>query len=221
MKTEPIHILGLGQSNLASHGIGRNKSSHGKVLFEGNLESLQDPIPGGTGSDGSIWPIFANLLSEMKYPSDFTLSLMAQGGTSVKDWAPGGKCNEILHSRLSKVKAKQPSVNWIVWHQGERDTLLQTSQSEYVTAFSSLHSDLALIFPHAGWIICRGSFRMGKTSKEVIAAQNHIAGNLSRCLSGPNTDDLGEQYRRDGTHFNAEGLDAFAKMIFDVIVKAQ
>ena len=205
-----LHILAIGQSNLANHGDTKSQTELGSVLFGGKSFPMADPILGGTGKKGSIWPRFCEQLYVSENRTRLLLSLQAQGGTSVKDWADGGKCNLILMDTLLGLLSATHPVNLIVWHQGERDTFLKTSKSDYVEAFKSLYYCVQNHLPDARWLVCRASYRMGVTSGAVIDAQNEVITTLPNCAPGPNTDEMDEVYRSDNTHMNDKGLERFS-----------
>ena len=46
-------------------------------------------------------------------------------------------------------------------------------------------------------------------------AQIELVQSAPSILMGPDSDQLGENFRRDGTHFNSTGLDRLAQLWFD------
>ncbi|MEZ5776622.1 MAG: sialate O-acetylesterase, partial [Hyphomicrobiaceae bacterium] len=142
----------------------------------------------------------------------FAVTVLAQGGTSAADWSLGGKCHRLLEAAIPAIR-KAPPVTHIVYHQGERDTFLKTARAAYVASFRSLAARLAHEWPAAPILLCTASYRMGVTSQEVRAAQAELVATMAGCRPGPDTDSLGADMRRDDTHFNAAGLEAFAAML--------
>jgi hypothetical protein len=208
-----LHLLVLGQSNVANHGEGKSASHHGWVDGGNNTQlTMADPIYGGTGQKGSIWPRVAEILYQ-KHGCTLGLTLHAVGGASVADWAPHGRLHPHLLDTLPQLRGR---VTHIVWHQGERDALLGTSPLDYAARLTALHSAVACILP-VPWIICRASYRADQTSANVLAAQSDVANTIPGCIAGPDTDTLGPEFRQDGTHFNAKGLDHFAAMMAQTI----
>lgn len=207
-----MHILAIGQSNIASHGETRMDSDYGQAYHAGALHNLHDPVPGGTGDAGSVWTRFADIVRE-----NFILSLRARGGTSIGDWSEGGKCFRELEQDIPALRNAPSPVTHILYHQGERDTLLQTTENEYVHSFEKLYDMLTPNFPDATWVICRASFRDGVTSQDVRRAQNRITEKFPSCIAGPDTDRYGTAFRSDNTHFNEAGLKAFAQDLADCL----
>lgn len=204
-----LHILAVGQSNLSNHCGSLQKSESGRAMLEGETHPLHDPIPGGTGTLGSVWPRFAEQLKAQIPDLDLQVTLTARGGTSIEEWAPGGPCFEALEARLEAGDAT--SVNLVVFQQGEKDTLLETSEADYSARFHKLHAAVTKRLGSLPWIICQSSYRFGVVSPAVVSAQKALASSLPNTYAGPDLDAFGEEFRRDNTHFNDLGLDIFAR----------
>lgn len=212
-----IHVLALGQSNLANHGQSRRASTFGKALHLGALHPLADPVPGGSGKMGSVWPRLAEILLRRADVADFVVSLRAVGGTSIADWSLAGKCYESLAADLPAIAKAAPPVTHVVFHQGERDNLLATSTADYVERFGHLHRLVHAALPGARWIICQASLRAAIVAPAVAEAQRIVSNSLKDCILGPDTDELREGFRSDGTHLNAAGLDEFARRLASLL----
>ena len=142
---------------------------------------------------------------------ELVITLRAAGGTSVLDWSEQGKCFKALIGELATIQSCPIPVTHVLYHQGERDTLLKTDTRSYVQHFTDLYEAVSKAFPQAPWTVCRASYRMGVISEAVRQAQKEIVMRLPNCRPGPDTDRLGADYRYDDTHFNEQGLQAFAK----------
>lgn len=206
-----MHILALGQSNLANHCGTARGSDFGDVLYQGRRYPLVDPVQGGTGDAGSVWPRVADRLAGAAWPASLRLTLAAVGATSIADWVPGGPCFDALAERFEAGDAV--GVTHVVWQQGEKDTLLSTSEAEYADLFLRLHAGVTQAVGVVPWIICRSSYRMGVTNAAVTDAQTKLAARLPLGVEGPYLDSLGPDYRRDDTHFNDAGLEEFASLL--------
>jgi hypothetical protein len=211
-----MHILVLGQSNVASHGKERRVCDWGCCWHEAKRYALVDPLPGGTGTDGSVWTRLAPRLQARGDVADFAVTVLAQGGTSVADWAPAGKCHQLLLRSIPSIR-ETPPLTHILYHQGERDTFLKTAKADYVASFRALAAVLTAVWPGVPLILCTVSYRMGETSEAVRDAQAELVASVPGCRPGPDTDSLGRDMRRDGTHFNAAGLEAFADMLARIL----
>lgn len=211
-----MHVLGVGQSNIANHCGSAGRSDFGEVVFGGEVHPMSDPIPGGTGDLGSVWPRVADELVRRGRPDSFRLTLGASGGTSVGEWAPGGTLYDALATRLAAGDGR--GITHVVFQQGEKDTLLGTSETDYTRDFMRLHDGIAGLIGDARWIICRSSYRFGVTSPDVVTAQTRLAATLPGAVAGPCLDELGSDLRRDDTHFNDQGLARFAELLVDALL---
>ncbi|WP_183094894.1 sialate O-acetylesterase [Nocardioides stalactiti] len=216
-----MHVLAIGQSNLANHCGSPRTAARGEVRHLGTAQPLQDPVPGGSGDLGSVWPRVVDELAALGTVGDdapFVLTLAAQGGTSVAEWAPGGPCHDLLMTRVAD--GDLDGVTHVVWQQGEKDTLLETRAADYTADFLRLHASVTAVVGAVPWIICRTSYRFGVTSAAVVSAQTELARTVPGAVAGPDLDALGPQLRRDDTHFNDEGLLRFASLLAPVLAGA-
>lgn len=211
-----MRVLGIGQSNIANHCGSPGRSSLGEVVFGGDVHPMSDPVPGGTGDLGSVWPRVAAELDRRGWADSFRLTLAASGGTSVGEWGPDGSLYAALVERLAGEDGR--GTTHVVFQQGEKDTLLGTSEADYTRDFMRLYDGLADVVGDARWIICRSSYRFGVTSPDVVAAQTRLAATVPGAVAGPYLDELGPALRRDDTHFNDEGLARFAELLVDTLL---
>ena len=213
-----MHILVIGQSNVANHVSAKCSSSFGSVTdANGILQPLTDPLPGGSGTRGSVWTRLGILLNGVETVNEYVVTLRAVGGTSISDWSEGGAQYSSLALELQKISLFLPPITHVVWQQGEKDTLLNTKCENYISHFGALFDLVSKHLPESRWIICRSSYRMGHVSNDVINAQNSIIQNFE-AFAGPNTDLLGDRFRCDGTHFNEKGATRFAELLAQTIL---
>jgi len=209
-----LHLLVLGQSNGANHGPTPKPVAFGSMTGpDRELIPLADPVFGGSGDGGSVWTRIADVLDKQRFDGGLTITLRSVGGTSVADWSSGGAQYDGLKAEIAELARIKPPITHVIWHQGERDTLLGTSRKDYIERFNALHQLVHAHMPNVTWIICRASYRFGVTSADVIAAQNAIIANNADCHPGPNTDALGTAFRYDDTHLNDIGQSEFAQML--------
>jgi len=213
MLKNPIHILVLGQSNVASHGEPPGECSFGRVFHAGRFLPLRDPVLGGTGEGGSVWTRFAVKLQDAELVDDLIISLRAVGGTAMQDWSTSGKCFSALRADLPEMQTCPVAPTHVVFHQGERDNFLETAEADYVAQFDPLYDLVRQAFPQISWIFCQATYRMGVISHTIRQAQARIIAKYPDIHAGPDTDAWGDEFRIDGTHFNQKGLDAFAESL--------
>ena len=98
----------------------------------------------------------------------------------------------------------------LLWHQGESDTYIGTSTSNYETRLTSLiarvRSDMNTN-SSLPWVVSRASYYNGNTSAAVILGQNNVINADPQVYAGPSTDNItGPNKRNDNTHFNDQGI---------------
>lgn len=200
-----IHVLAIGQSNIANHGNAQFDSSFGTVWHQGQQHPVRDPIPGASGHGGSVWAPVADCLRNRA--ASFELTNIARGGSSITQWAT--EFQPAIHEAIDMCRSAGSVPSHVVFHQGEKDTLLATTGPEYLDRLCSVFDAVGQLVPDARWVVCRASYRFGQTNSDVIDAQTQFAKRTTAVLEGPNTDLLGTDFRHDDTHFNALGLTRF------------
>ena len=100
----------------------------------------------------------------------------------------------------------------IIWHQGESDK--GKSPTDY---FDNLKKLIEVSRQDVGasslpWVIARASWIDGSGDNNIIQAQNQVIAQVHDCYAGPNTDDYGNPYRQDGTHFLQTFYPQFAEL---------
>lgn len=86
--TSALVIMALGQSNAANHvgpRVGRDDAVPAYAFFRSRCMRIEDPIPGATGADGSLWIQLAQrLVRERGQP--VVIMAAGAGGSTVDDW---------------------------------------------------------------------------------------------------------------------------------------
>ena len=214
-----------GQSNSANYGRPRQMAKDPRVVyFNGkSFVPAKDPIPGGCGGGGSVWPIVGDLVAKsQQVPVCFRSASLTW--TEVKNWMPGVKCrNLLLYDNLVKCVDEFPKrgVRAVLWHQGESDSLAKTAAETYCnrlkTIIESLRKDAGYDLP---WFVAQASFHPGSKEPEEkeVAKGQQLLWTRGIAHKGPVTDDLGREYRSDGVHFNQLGLTTHAERWFKALV---
>lgn len=120
-------FLLIGQSNMVGRGqieaqdaqpIPRVYSLNEKLEWQPAVDPLHwDNSRAGVG----LGRAFARTLAQADPNTDIGLVPAASGGTSLQEWAPGGKLYEEAFRRLRAALASG-TLRGILWHQGERDS---------------------------------------------------------------------------------------------------
>lgn len=228
-----------GQSNSANHGEGKQHAKSPLVVAfgDGHWQPAADPEPGATGKEGSFMPAFGDAMTE-KFNVPIGLVAIGVGATSVREWLPGGdaiaappdtglhtilvgsnswESTGELFDRITGVE-KQFGTNGfraVLWHQGESDSHeppdRQISPATYRQYLQRvIESSRAAAGWPVPWFVAQVSYHSPSDtgSPEVRAAQKSLVTD-GIALAGPNTDELGPEFRQSngkGIHLNARGL---------------
>jgi hypothetical protein len=218
-----------GHDRYAAHHIDRTC-----VYSDGNFYPCIDPIVGAEGPGGSVWSRFAD--SMLGRPinnstvSQVIIGCCAQGGTSIKDWAPSGSEAPRLLRCLSDYIAKVGQPTHLAFSQGESDVgALGTEQwlDRWQTMLASVRNvgctskiwtsiETICNLRTADDPFDEGVIRATpdlyikiEVGRESIRAAQRLAGALSPdTRPGPNLDLIDWHLRAcgDGCHFGERGL---------------
>ncbi|NVK31834.1 MAG: discoidin domain-containing protein [Gammaproteobacteria bacterium] len=203
-------FLMAGQSNSANFGKPAQVPSYDQILALGTdrfWQTAVDPQPNATGTNGSAWPAMGDRLYE-KLGIPIGVVATGQGGTRVGQWH-----SSLYQSRLKPVIEDLGTDGFraILWHQGESDSIANTSAENYQTLLNQViawsREDAGFQVP---WGVALASFHPKSTEsaeQAVIAGQQAVIDNTPSVFKGAETNDYGERgFLRDGVHFTAAGL---------------
>lgn len=228
-----------GQSNAANHGEEKQQARNPLVVEfgNGNWHPAKDPEPGASGKGGSFMPAFGDAMAA-RFNVPIGIVAIAEGSTSVREWLPKNDFmvappdtgrNTILAGSNSWVStgdlfnriitAQQMlgtnGFRAVLWHQGESDCFepadRQISPEIYRQYLQRvIGTSRAAAGWHVPWFVAQASYHPDHPdgSPELRAAQKSLATD-GIALAGPNTDELGAEWRQNngkGIHFNARGL---------------
>ena len=220
--SHPIVLLALGQSNAGNHGSSsERKTAPVSLVSEGKCIKATDPLPGGTGRGASIWQRLPGLLSMKSISRPIVLSVLAVDATTIEEWTRSGSpLRERLSSHIGAMRRVGMTPDLVLWQQGEADARQRTSSADYLSGLDRLISILDEAGSHvpvllARSTICRSS--PGLLVRSAIDAKT-ASTETRRFRNGPDTDRLqGREFRDDGCHFSAQGLDRVASMWAETI----
>ncbi len=207
-RTRPLVLLVLGQSNAGNHGSLSASNDAPVAVFAGAACALaNDPLPGATSQGGSIWRHLPAMLSKEAAGRTVVLSVLAVDATSIDDWTrPGSAIAQRLVKQVQALKQAGMVPDLVLWQQGEADARAQTPASDYLVGLNRLATQLAEAGVPAPMLLALSTVCRSGPDAAVRSAIDQAVKTNPRFLQGPDTDLLGEPYRRDGCHFNAEGL---------------
>ena len=214
LATQPLVLLALGQSNAGNHGTASVHTSEAiTMVAEGKCIKATDPLPGGTGTGGSIWQRLPALMSMQKNARPIVLSVLAVDASTIGEWTRSDSpLKERLESQVDSMRHLGFSPDLILWQQGEADARSGTSAEDYAKGLgrlATLLNDLGLKVPI---VLARSSICRTAPSAAIRSAVDSVVSGDSRFRLGPDTDTLSSSAFRDGCHLTAEGLDLAAKM---------
>ena len=223
-----VFIVG-GQSNSANHGEQRQRPKSPLVvaLGKGRWQPANDPQPGASGDGGSFLPAFGDAMAaQLKVP--IGLVAIGVGGTSVREWLPGGDIMAAppttgahtvalssnlwassgeLFERITKAQRLLGTNGFraLLWHQGESDShqppdreIVPSQYRQYLQRV--IESSRAAAGWRVPWFVAQATYNSGTGDyPELRAAQESIV-NAGIALAGPNTDELGAKFRDSGGH---------------------
>lgn len=213
-----------GQSNSANFGKPKQVAKDDRVVYFKGKDFIpaKDPIPGGCGRDGSPWPILGDLIAEsQQVPVCFRSSTPTWA--EVEKWMPGVqyKSFKLYDTLLGRVRElPKVGIRAILWHQGESDSLAKTPAETYrdrmKTIIETLNKDAGYDIP---WFVAQASLhsKSEEPAEKEVANGQELLWKEGIAKRGPNTDQLGPEYRSDKVHFNQKGLTAHAERWFKAL----
>jgi hypothetical protein len=206
-------FLIIGQSNASNMGGQRFRSTTGRVAgyFEGKCSIAASPLLGTSGIAGEPWSVIGDRLVSDGSFDQVVLIPAAVGGSGLSEWIAGGD----LHSMLQQVvqDAQQHyRITHVLWHQGEGDFSVGTSEDAYVSEFQSLARDLrkwGVTAPIYVSVATRCQEPEGQWSPDnpISRAQRKLGKLGEGFAPGIDTDALLDTLdRHDGCHMGGSGL---------------
>ena len=216
-------FITAGQSNSANFGRPRQEAKDDRVVYRDTNTFIpaKDPIPGGCGGGGSIWPLLGDRIAGSQHvPVCFRSTSLTW--TEVKNWMPPD--TGLYKNLVTCVGAfDRNGIRAVLWHQGESDSLAKTPAQTYCerlqTIIESLNKDAGYDIP---WFVAQASFHPGsqETEEKEVAKGQRLLWEKEIAHKGAVTDDLGQEYRSDGVHFNEVGLKTHAERWFKALAAA-
>ena len=212
--------LTFGQSNAANYVDGRHTATHNvTTYYEGRCYAGKDPVPGATGTGGSVWLRLGDALVASGRYDEAVFAGVAVSATSVDRWSVGGDLHERLIEVLKDMRARGLTPTHLLWHQGEADAKSATTAEAYREHFLRMVQGIRAAGISAPIYVAKASYCHGRSSDEIRAAQASLVDLGAGILAGPDTDALrGPAWRHDDCHFSAAGADRHASLWRDVLL---
>jgi hypothetical protein len=197
--------------------------SAARNYFDGKCYRASSPLLGaGAGLGlGETWTLLGNKLIEQGRFNRVILVPAGIGGTSVSEWASGGRLNPMLANVLEQAR-KTYTITHVLWHQGESDFTGGTSAMDYASRFLSVYATLRTHDVAAPMYVCLASWAgleapPWSKNNPIRAGQKSLIDGKN-IFAGPDTDILiGERDRFDGLHFSGSGQEKFAAKWLEIL----
>jgi hypothetical protein len=214
--------LSFGQSNAANAVRGRHTPDPRVLNFhEGRCFAGADPLPGATGTGGSVWSRLGDRLLDSRRFEQIVFAGIAVDSAEIARWQPGGDLHPRLLSTLHAMSAAGLEPTHLLWHQGERDRQLATPAADYIASFEAMLDAIRAAGISAPIYVAQATYCRGHDSAELRAAQLSLVDPARGVRAGPDTDTLrGPGLRHDDCHFSATGAARHAELWRDALLAA-
>lgn len=212
---EIFSVLLAGQSNMAGRGdfgeVPPIENERCRVLRMGRWQAMHEPInPDRSSNEGctrSGVGLGASFADKLANSTGKTIGLIpcADGGTSIKQWQPGGEIFDYT-VMVARFAMRTSNLVGIIWHQGESDCKNYNPQ-EYRELFLNtmrafrreLGEDLPIVIGEICENITKG-WAPGESAKEMNALLHTLSDELGNCAI---VSAEGLSLRADRLHFNS------------------
>ena len=211
-------LLVVGQSNAANTldaTISPPKRVGNFNLQDGKCYDAEEPLLGATNSGGNFATRLASRLIERGDYDAVMLAPIAVGSTYIEEWAIGGRLNGRIVLAIEGLRAAGLAPTHVLWHQGEGNR--SDPESYYRQKFFSVYKTIRDAGVGAPIYVAQASICGSDKGEGVRAAQRSVVDHSLRILPGPDTDQLGSEFRHDGCHFNAEGGERVAELWYQAL----
>lgn len=212
-------FLVLGQSNAANHGEPRGVSLHGQVWSNGHCYALADPLPGGTGAGGSVWPRLADTWFARTGERSLFI-LLGVDATSVVDWVSNAGLAGRLDELLAQLQSYGLKPDAVLWQQGEADARRGTETEDYEERLAALIARWRAGGVSSPVFLARSTQCRSAPYQPVRMAIARLADVHQGVFVGADADTIPAGGRHDGCHFNAAGLEQAAAAWVEALLEA-
>lgn len=224
---DTVVILALGQSNAANFGQSKYTTTCLNVLnfYQGDFYPCTDPLKGAKGDKGNVWGILGDSLVQTAFAKKVIIAPCAVGGTSIQTWKPGGSNNYLIVETVNYLKTKGLTITHVLWHQGESNNTSslplaqrQTLGNQYRNDFLAIVTQLRSLSVNAPVFPAIATRCAQQPDTVLQRIQRNLADSTLSIFNGPNTDELGSEFRFDGCHFSTEGLKKHASLWKEILI---
>ena len=208
-------ILIIGQSNAANNLLSSVDQSKKDINFNylnSKCYQLSEPVLGATGNKYSLTSSLSAKLINKDPIVFFTAGINA---TSIKKWSSDKEISFEINKSLKDL-VKNNSLAFIIWIQGESDAF---TNIDYISHFKNMRQILLDGIDNGKFIITQTSICNSKQDKILTGYQKELGMLFNDVIVTDVTDNLDNNYRYDGCHFNKFGTEAITDEISKIINK--
>ena len=219
--TKAIVIVGqsLGVNALGpTHYTPRNASILKQLnVNDGTVSAASEPFLGVTNPDSTFYLELADLMADTRRWSQIVIAPIAIAATLSAEWSLSGDCYYRIAAVIPQLKALKLDVGLFIQVQGEEDAQHTNVLSEFYRtnwmfaqrAFRNAGFKAPWLIPNESWVLSG----LQANAAAVRGGQRALCGPEKRAFLGPDFDNMGNSYRRDGTHPNDYGKSEMARLL--------
>ncbi|SEL62442.1 hypothetical protein SAMN05216359_11298 [Roseateles sp. YR242] len=209
----PLIVVVMGQSNAANHADTRVSRPPMAVLHDGRCVMAKAPLPGGTGTGGSLWSALNERLQGQWRGRPIVWVVVAVEGTALEDWiGDASPLRRLWERQIDATVATGWPIAAVLWQQGEADAINSTAAQDYVRGMRRLRALTEARGLPGPWWLAQSTYcppAMGPAIRAAI--QDLVDEPTNGFRAGPDTDRL-QGAARNGCHFSADGVEQAATL---------
>lgn len=210
----PLVLLALGQSNAANHGEPTPGGSPAIWMMDaGSCSISADPLPGATGTGGSVWSWLPDRLAALGTARPILIQLLAVDASTMDDWV---RLDSPLRQRLLATLAANAGAGMapdlVLWQHGEADARIGTPTTAYLANLKALAQALTEAGSSSPILLALSTVCRTAPATALRDAMRDLPRQDRRFGVGPDTDQLGVTMRRDGCHWSQAGRQQVAQL---------
>ena len=143
---------------------------------------------------------------------------IGESASAISRWRPPGDLYQRLVETIKSLQRSGITITHLLWHQGETDAKQDTGKEQYIRHFLSMKNGIRSLGVQAPiYVSIASRYRDESGDLNIQKAQKEIILKFPDVFPGPDTDQLGDAYRYDGTHFSSKGMKEAAMLWYQAI----
>jgi hypothetical protein len=227
LSPDSLIVMTFGQSMGSNEAETRYQPARDVVnfsFFDGKCYRAADPLIGAANFKGSIWGIMADRLVESGRYKSVVLVPTSYGGTSLKDWMPGGAMSRRLVFAIDRVRRAGGRIDAMLWQQGEAESGgAGYTAAQYVQGFGEIRNMVREIGVAAPIYVAQSTIcgAGDRNREEIRSAQLELPRLYQDVRRGPDTDVVPIADRYDSCHYGTRGQFRAGELWSAALLQAQ